>query len=224
VQVPTLSSEQSQGLFRFCATCGKNAGSGRCSCIGSPTGAECRPRSFDSEVAFTTADHGSRIRSNQSRPSRDDAHCRHGAMSVSQTSFLDHVDKGLGYYVTFFNAILMTPPTARMKISSMWMAAWDCLAPGGTLVAVVVQVGGTQQTRRNYCYFNVGCDGSCASGRTIGEHLRRVRTADAVEAHLCGTRTTYPMSSFPFLPMTNMTSRLRSGPCNPLAGPSSCLH
>jgi hypothetical protein len=47
------------------------------------------------------------------------SHCRHGAMSVSQTSFLDHVDKGLGYYGTFFNAILMTPPAARMKISSM---------------------------------------------------------------------------------------------------------
>jgi hypothetical protein len=45
-------------------------------------------------------------------------HCRHGAISVSQTSFLDHVDKGLGYCGTFFNAILMTPPAARMKISS----------------------------------------------------------------------------------------------------------
>jgi hypothetical protein len=37
-------------------------------------------------------------------------HCRKGAMSVSQTNFLDHVGKGPGYFGTFFNAILMTPP------------------------------------------------------------------------------------------------------------------
>ena len=37
-------------------------------------------------------------------------HCREGAMSVSQTDFLDYVGKGPGYFGTFFNAILMTPP------------------------------------------------------------------------------------------------------------------
>jgi hypothetical protein len=62
-------------------------------------------------------------------------HCREGAMSVSQTNFPDHVGKGPGYFGTFFNAILMTPP--RRQDLRHVMAAWDCLAPGGTLVAVV---------------------------------------------------------------------------------------
>ena len=58
-------------------------------------------------------------------------------MSVSQTNFLDHLGKGLGYFGTFFNAILMTPP--RHQNEDLWhvMVAWDCVAPGGTLVAVV---------------------------------------------------------------------------------------
>ena len=40
-------------------------------------------------------------------------------MSVSQTNFVDHVGTGPGYFGTFFNAILMTPPRRRMKISGM---------------------------------------------------------------------------------------------------------
>jgi hypothetical protein len=64
-------------------------------------------------------------------------HCREGAMSVSQTNFLDHVGKGPGYFGTFFNAILMTPPRRQNEDLRHVMAAWDCLAPGGTLVAVV---------------------------------------------------------------------------------------
>jgi hypothetical protein len=64
-------------------------------------------------------------------------HCREGAMSVSQTNFLDHMGKGPGYFGTFFNAILMTPPRRQNEDLKHVMAAWDCLAPGGTLVAVV---------------------------------------------------------------------------------------
>jgi hypothetical protein len=64
-------------------------------------------------------------------------HCREGAMSVSQTNFLDHVGKGSGYFGTFFNAILMTPPRRLNEDLRHVMAAWDCLAPGGTLVAVI---------------------------------------------------------------------------------------
>jgi hypothetical protein len=37
-------------------------------------------------------------------------HFREGAMSVSQTNFLNHVGKRPGYFGTFFNAILMAPP------------------------------------------------------------------------------------------------------------------
>jgi hypothetical protein len=108
---------------------------------------------FDSEVAFTTADHGHRIRSNQllrigcrKNSSEIDQgaahrammpHCRLGAMSVSQTRFLDHVDKGPGYYGTFFNAILMTLLRRQDEDLKHVMAAWDCLVPGGTLAAVV---------------------------------------------------------------------------------------
>jgi hypothetical protein len=64
-------------------------------------------------------------------------HCREGAMSVSQTNFLGHVGKGRGYFGTFFNAILMTPPRCQNEDVKHVMAAWDCLAPGGTLVAVI---------------------------------------------------------------------------------------
>jgi hypothetical protein len=64
-------------------------------------------------------------------------HCRVGAMSVSQTNLLDHVGKGSGYFGTFFDAILMTPPRRQNEDLRHVMAAWDCLAPGGTLVAVV---------------------------------------------------------------------------------------
>src|SRR5215469_11586360 len=64
-------------------------------------------------------------------------HYRAGAMSVSQTNFLDHVGKGPGYFGTFFDAILMTPPRSQNEDLKLVMAAWDCLAPGGTLVAVV---------------------------------------------------------------------------------------
>ena len=64
-------------------------------------------------------------------------HCREGAMSVSQTNFLGHVGKGHGYFGTFFNTILMTPPRRQNEDLRHVMAAWDCLAPGGTLVAVV---------------------------------------------------------------------------------------
>jgi hypothetical protein len=63
--------------------------------------------------------------------------CREGAMSVSQTNFLDHVSRGQGYSGTFFDAILMTPPRRQNEDLRHVMAAWDCLAPGGTLVAVV---------------------------------------------------------------------------------------
>jgi hypothetical protein len=45
--------------------------------------------------------------------------------------------KGPGYFVTFFNAILMTPPRRQNEVLRHVMSAWDCLAPGGTLVAVV---------------------------------------------------------------------------------------
>jgi len=65
-------------------------------------------------------------------------HCRVGAMSVSQTNFLDHMGKGPGYFGTSFNAILMTPPRRQNEDLRHVMAAWDCLAPGGTLVAVVI--------------------------------------------------------------------------------------
>jgi len=58
-------------------------------------------------------------------------------MSVSQTDFLNHVGKGPGYFGTFFNAILMTPPRRQNEDLRHVMAAWDCLAPGGTLQAVV---------------------------------------------------------------------------------------
>jgi hypothetical protein len=64
-------------------------------------------------------------------------HCREGAMSVSQANFLDHVAKGPGYFGIFFNAILMTPPRRQNEDLRHVMAAWDCLAPGGTLVAVI---------------------------------------------------------------------------------------
>jgi len=64
-------------------------------------------------------------------------HCREGAMSVSQTNFLDHLGKGSGYFGTFFNAILMSPPRRQNEDLRHVMAAWDCLAPGGTLVAVL---------------------------------------------------------------------------------------
>jgi hypothetical protein len=64
-------------------------------------------------------------------------HCRLGAMWVSQTNFLDHVGKGAGYFGTFFDAILMTPPRQQNEDLRHVMAAWDCLTPGGTLVAVV---------------------------------------------------------------------------------------
>jgi len=57
-------------------------------------------------------------------------------MSVSQTNFLDHVGKGCGYFGTFLNAIPMTPPRRQNKDLRHVMAAWDCLAPGGTLEAV----------------------------------------------------------------------------------------
>jgi hypothetical protein len=57
--------------------------------------------------------------------------------AVSQTNFLDHVAKGAGYFGTFFNAILMTPPRRQNEDVRHLMAAWDCLAPGGTLVAVL---------------------------------------------------------------------------------------
>ena len=46
-------------------------------------------------------------------------HCCEGAMSVSQGNFLDHVDKGAGYFGTFFNAMLMTPPRCQTTISGM---------------------------------------------------------------------------------------------------------
>jgi 16S rRNA G1207 methylase RsmC len=64
-------------------------------------------------------------------------HCRQGAMPVCQTNFLNHVGKGSGYFGTFFNAILMTPPRRQNEDLRHVMAAWDCLAPGGTLVAVL---------------------------------------------------------------------------------------
>jgi hypothetical protein len=64
-------------------------------------------------------------------------HCREGAMSVSRRNFLDHVGKGPGYFGTFFNAILMTPPRRQNEDVTHVMAAWACLAPGGALVAVV---------------------------------------------------------------------------------------
>lgn len=64
-------------------------------------------------------------------------HWRDGAMSVSQTNFLNHVGKGSGYFGAFFNAILMTPPRHQNEDVRHVMAAWDCLAPGGTLVAVL---------------------------------------------------------------------------------------
>ena len=57
-------------------------------------------------------------------------------MSVSQTNFLDHVGKGPGYFGIFLNAILMTPPRRQNEDLKHAIAAWDCLAPGGTLVAV----------------------------------------------------------------------------------------
>jgi hypothetical protein len=59
------------------------------------------------------------------------------AMSVSQTNFLDHVGKGPGYFGTFFNAILRTPARRQNEDLRHVVAAWDCLAPGGTLVAVL---------------------------------------------------------------------------------------
>ena len=46
--------------------------------------------------------------------------------------------KGPGYFGTSFNAILMTPPQRQNEDLRHVMAAWDCLAPGGTLVAVVI--------------------------------------------------------------------------------------
>jgi hypothetical protein len=64
-------------------------------------------------------------------------HCREGAMSVSQANFLHHLGKGPGYFGRFFDAILMTPPRRQNEDVSHVMAAWDCLAPGGTLVAVL---------------------------------------------------------------------------------------
>jgi hypothetical protein len=64
-------------------------------------------------------------------------HGREGAMSVSQTNFLDQVGQGPGYFRTFFNAILMTPPRCQNENLRHVMAAWDCLAPGGTLIAVL---------------------------------------------------------------------------------------
>ena len=64
-------------------------------------------------------------------------HYRAGAMSVSQTNFMDHVGKGPGYFGTFFNAILMTPARRQNEDLRHVMAALDCFAPGGTLVAVV---------------------------------------------------------------------------------------
>jgi hypothetical protein len=79
-------------------------------------------RSVDSEVAATTADHSYRNRPNQSGPSGDDA-----ALSRRR-------NVGLG---TFFNAILMTPPRRQNDDLRHVMAAWDCLALGGTLVAVI---------------------------------------------------------------------------------------
>jgi hypothetical protein len=63
-------------------------------------------------------------------------HCREGAMSVSQTNFLGHVGKGPGYFGTLFDVVLMTPPRHQNEDVRHVMAAWDCLAPGGTLVAV----------------------------------------------------------------------------------------
>ena len=64
-------------------------------------------------------------------------HFREGAMSVSQTNFLNHIGKRPGYFGTFFNAILMAPPRRQNDDLRHVMAAWDCLAPAGTLVAVV---------------------------------------------------------------------------------------
>jgi hypothetical protein len=61
-------------------------------------------------------------------------HSRDGGMSVSQTNFLDHVGKGAGYFGTFFDAILMTPPRHQNQDLRRVLAVWDCLAPGGTLV------------------------------------------------------------------------------------------
>jgi hypothetical protein len=51
--------------------------------------------------------------------------------------FLGHVGKGSGYFGTFVNAIVMTPPRSQNEDLKHVMAAWDCLAPGGTLVAVI---------------------------------------------------------------------------------------
>ena len=58
-------------------------------------------------------------------------HFREGAMSVSQTNFLNHVGKRPGYFGTFFNTILMTPTRRQNEDLKHVRAAWDCLAPGG---------------------------------------------------------------------------------------------
>ena len=58
-------------------------------------------------------------------------------MSVSRTNFLDHLVKDPVYFGTLYDAILMTPPRRQNEDVRHVMAAWDCLAPCGTLVAVV---------------------------------------------------------------------------------------
>lgn len=55
------------------------------------------------------------------------------------------------------------------------------------------------------------CDDTCASGRTSGRHLCRIRAADALEAHLGCKRTTYPMSPFSSQSRTNFDSKRSIG-------------
>ena len=59
------------------------------------------------------------------------------AASGPRASALDEVVKDPVNFGTFFNAILMTPPRRQNVDVRHVMAAWDCLARGGTLVAVV---------------------------------------------------------------------------------------
>ena len=83
----------------------------------------------------------------------------------------------------------MTPPRRQNEGLKYVMAARDCLAPGGTLVAVVSpDCERPASGDRIAVYFNAGLGSFIASGGTARRHLQRVRTADAIAAHLGGKK------------------------------------
>jgi hypothetical protein len=150
----------------------------------------------DHEVAATTAgsEPSKPTQPERHGPSGDDAALSRGRDVGLSNERRGSRRQGTGYFGTFFNAILMAPPRRQNEDLRHVMAAWDCLArrhPGGSGEP---GLGAPHKRDGVAAISTMVRDSSCASGRAIRGHLHRVRTADAIKAHLGGERTSFPMS------------------------------